>query len=103
MVAVTSSNFEDFLRSECPVLVEFWAAWCGPCQMAIPILEEIVDESDVEIRVGRVDIDESRDLVERFQISDLPTFLLFDAGELKGRMMGLRPKPSFLKFLEIRR
>jgi len=100
IIHVTSDNFDrDVLQSNKPVLVDFWAEWCGPCRMVAPTLDEIAEENQ-SIRIAKVDVDNQQDLAHRFQVSSIPTFILFKNGQVADRMMGAMPKASFQSFIE---
>jgi len=100
IINVTSDNFEsDVLKSNKPVLVDFWAEWCGPCRMVAPTLDEIADENEA-VRIAKVNVDDQQDLAYRYQVSSIPTFILFKDGQVADRMMGAMPKASFQGFIE---
>jgi thioredoxin 1 len=100
IIHVTSDNFDqDVLKSDKPVLVDFWAEWCGPCRMVAPTLDEIAEETQ-SIRIAKVDVDNQQDLAHRYQVSSIPTFILFKDGQVADRMMGAMPKASFQSFIE---
>jgi len=100
IVNVTADNFDEaVLKSDKPVLVDFWAEWCGPCRMVAPTLEEIADEND-KVTIAKVDVDQEQELAFRFQVSSIPTFILFKNGEVADRMMGAMPKASFENLIE---
>jgi len=93
--AVTESTFEqEVLSSETPVLVDFWAEWCGPCHAIAPILDKIVDERPGELKLVKVNIDEEQNLAERYGIASIPTMVLFKDGEPAAAAMGAQPKSA---------
>jgi thioredoxin 1 len=91
--AVTESTFEqEVLQSDKPVLVDFWAEWCGPCHAVSPVLDRIVEERNGEIKLVKVNIDEEQELAMRFGVQSIPTMILFKDGEPAAATMGARPK-----------
>jgi len=91
--AITTSQFDaEVLGSETPVIVDFWAEWCGPCRAVSPILEQIAEERADELRVVKVNIDEEPELQQRYGILSIPTILLFQGGEPKAAAVGAQPK-----------
>jgi thioredoxin 1 len=100
IIEVTADDFDaKVLGSDKPVLVDFWAEWCGPCRMVAPTLDAIADEND-KVQIAKVNVDNQQDLAIKYQVSSIPTFILFKDGEVADRMMGAMPKASFENFIE---
>jgi thioredoxin 1 len=100
--AVTEQSFEqDVLQSDKPVIVDFWAEWCGPCHAVAPVLDRIVDESNGELRLVKVNIDEQPALAQRFGVQSIPTMILFKEGEPAAAAIGAQPKTALENALGI--
>ena len=104
MTVIKNCNENDFenevLKSNLPVIVDFWAEWCGPCKMLTPILEELSNEMKNEINVVKVNLDENQDLAMRYSIRSIPTLLLFKAGNLIDTKVGLLPKTEIVTWFK---
>ena len=97
---ITKENFDEVvLHAEKPVLVDFWAEWCGPCRMVSPLVDEIAEERS-DIVVGKVNVDEQGELAMRFGVMSIPTLLVFKGGELVQQAVGARPKDALLALLD---
>jgi len=93
ITTLTQSNFAtEVLQSTSPVLVDFWAEWCGPCKALGPILDELAEEYNGKVRIGKINIDEYQELAAQYRISSIPTLLLFKGGQVAEQLVGLRSK-----------
>lgn len=100
MITLTDQNFEaEVLKSDLPVLVDFWAEWCGPCQMASPIIEELATEYAGKIKVGKINIDENPQTPAKYGVMSIPTVILFKNGQETGREVGFAGKEGYQKLI----
>ena len=100
-VTITKENFEQVvLKSDKPVLVDFWATWCGPCKMLSPIIEEVRKETEGKAVVGKINVDEQGELAMKFGVMSIPTLMVFKNGELVKKSVGFMPKAQVLSLLD---
>ena len=101
IVHVTDDSFEqDVIRSEVPVLVDYWAEWCGPCKMIAPILEEVVDDYAGKLKIAKLNIDENPAAPDRYGVRGIPTLMLFNEGQVAAVLVGARPKSQIKEWVE---
>ncbi|MFB3055950.1 MAG: thioredoxin [Ignavibacteriaceae bacterium] len=101
LVTITDDNFEEeVLKSDKPVLIDFWATWCGPCRMIAPIVEEMAVEYEDKAKIGKLDVDSNQQTSIKYGVRSIPTLLLFKNGELKETIIGAVPKAHLVEKLE---
>jgi thioredoxin 1 len=98
IVTLSDATFDEHVKgSDVPVLVDFWAEWCGPCKMISPVLEEIAEEQAGKIQIGKLNIDDNLEVTRRFDVMSIPTLILFKNGEPEVRLIGAKPKGQLLQ------
>ena len=98
---VSDTSFDgDILKSEMPVLVDFWAPWCGPCRSVAPIVDDMATQYLGKLKVAKINVDESTVVAMKYQVTSIPTFILFKKGEVADRVLGALPRSEFVKFLD---
>lgn len=101
-ITLTDDNFEqEVLNSDVPVLVDFWAPWCGPCRMMAPVIDALAEEYDGRIKVGKLNVDENPNSAGAFGIMSIPTLILFENGQPSKKLIGFRPKEEIVSELGI--
>lgn len=100
LLAITESNFEtEVLQSDLPVLIDFWAVWCGPCKMIAPIVEELAKEYDGKVKIAKCDVDSNQQVAIKYGIRSIPTLLIFHNGEVAEQIVGALPKSHIIEKL----
>jgi thioredoxin 1 len=98
---ITDANFEEtVLKSDKPVMVDFWAAWCGPCRMVGPIIEDLGKDYEGKAIVGKLDVDANQEFAAKYGVRNIPTVLIFQNGEVVGRQVGVAPKTTYAEALD---
>jgi len=101
IIEITDDNFEtEVINSDLPVLIDFWAVWCGPCKMIAPIVEELATEYDGKAKIGKLDVDSNQQTSIKYGVRSIPTLLLFKDGELKDTIIGAVPKTNIVEKLK---
>ena len=100
VITLTSNNFDETVKSSStPILIDFWADWCGPCKQIAPVLADLAVEQSGKLTIGKLNVDEHGDIAQRFNVMSIPTLLLFDKGEMKKRLVGAKGKGQLLQEL----
>ena len=101
ILTLTEENFDDHLtKTDHPILVDFWASWCGPCKIIAPSLEELADELDGQARIGKINVEDNGDLANRFGVSSIPTLILFKDGKVVDQLIGAAPKEQIRRMVQ---
>lgn len=101
VMKITSKNFEEEVsKSELPVLLDFWASWCGPCRMVSPIVDEVANELEGRAKVGKINVDEEQELAQAFSVMSIPTLVVINNGKLVNQLVGVRSKQEIIEMIE---
>ncbi|PIS38552.1 MAG: thioredoxin [Nitrospirae bacterium CG_4_9_14_3_um_filter_53_35] len=101
IVVLNDQNFKEEIKSsQVPILVDFWAEWCAPCRMIAPMLEEIAEEYNEKLKIGKLNVDQNRTIAAQYGVMSIPTLILFKDGEMVEQMIGAQPKENLLKIIK---
>ena len=101
VLTITKDNFEkEVLKSDKPILLDFWASWCGPCRMVGPIVEQVAEETNDTARVGKINVDEEQELAQAFQVMSIPTLVVVKGGKVVKSTVGVQSKQALLSMLQ---
>lgn len=101
VITITKDNFDqEVVKSDMPVLVDFWASWCGPCMAVGPVIDEIANDYDGKLKVGKLNVDNDGELAKKYRVMSIPTIIIFKNGEVAERIVGARAKPEFAKMID---
>ena len=99
-ITITDESFQELLQDGKPLVVDFWAEWCGPCRMVGPIIEELATEYEGKVNIGKIDVDENSEVAAQFGMRNIPTILFFKGGQLVDKQVGAAPKATFVSKIE---
>jgi thioredoxin 1 len=101
VLKITKENFEtEVMKSDMPVLLDFWASWCGPCKMVAPIIEEVAGETEGTAKIGKVNVDEEQELAQAFKVMSIPTLVVIKNGKVVESAVGVKPKHAILSMIQ---
>jgi thioredoxin 1 len=101
IIILNDKNFQDEIKgTQVPILVDFWAEWCAPCRMIAPMLDEIAEEYEGKVKIGKLNVDQNRSIAAQFGVMSIPTLIVFKGGEMVEQMIGAQPKENLLKVLQ---
>ena len=99
VLSLNEKNFEEVIKTDKPVLIDFWASWCGPCRMMSPVIDEISEEMGEKVKVCKINIDEEKNLAVKYNVMSIPTFIVLKEGKEVGRSIGVQDKSEIMKMI----